>query len=235
LVCSASLGILDCEISPAGFVRRPPASTRTARRKGWRNKPPVGTLPIMVRSVGSVADLIAAQARGERVKYLFFWGHQPERGSGVGSGCLSQWWPAPFTADGLEYATAEHYMMWRKATLFDDTVMAERILAAPHPHAAKALAGRVARFDQQTWDEHRLPIVVAGNLAKFGQHASLRMFLLGAGERVLVEASPIDRIWGIGLSRDDPAATHPHRWQGLNLLGFALMQVRERLRQQADG
>jgi ribA/ribD-fused uncharacterized protein len=192
-------------------------------------------LLIMVPSVGSVADLIAARAKGDRVEFLFFWGHQPERDGGIGAGCLSQWWAAPFTADGLEFASAEHYMMWREATLFDDPVMAERILTAPHPHAAKALGGRVARFDQQTWDKHRLPIVVAGNLAKFGQHATLSTFLLGTGERVLVEASPIDRIWGIGLTRDDPAATDPHRRQGLNLLGFALMQVRERLRQQAKG
>jgi ribA/ribD-fused uncharacterized protein len=189
----------------------------------------------MVSSVGSVADLIAAQAKGDRIKFLFFWGHRPERDGGLGAGCLSQWWAAPFTADGVEFATAEHYMMWRKARLFDDPVTAEQILAAPHPHAAKALGGRVARFDEQTWDEHRFPIVVAGNLAKFGQHAPLRTFLLGTGERVLVEASPIDRIWGIGLSRDDPAATDPHRWQGLNLLGFALMQVRECLRQPPAG
>jgi len=189
----------------------------------------------MVPSVGSVADLLAAQATGERIKFLFFWGHQPERDGGIGAGCLSQWWAAPFTADGLEFATAEHYMMWRKATLFDDSAMAERILAAPHPHAAKTWGGRVARFDQQIWNEHRLPVVVAGNLAKFGQNAPLRTFLLGTGERVLVEASPIDRIWGIGLSRDDPAAADPYRWQGLNLLGFALMRVRERLRQQSDG
>ncbi len=129
----------------------------------------------MVPSVGSVPELVAAQAAGGRFKFLFFWGHQPEREGGAGAGCLSQWWSASFTADGLQFATAEHFMMWRKATLFDDFVMAERILAAPHPHAAKAFGGRVAGFDQQRWDERRLTIVVAGNLAKFGQHAPLRV------------------------------------------------------------
>jgi ribA/ribD-fused uncharacterized protein len=184
------------------------------------------TLAIMLASVRSVADLVAVQAHGHRVKFLFFWGHQPERDGGVGVGCLSQWWPAPFTVDGLVFPTAEHYMMWRKATLFGDDGMAERILAAPHPHAAKALGGRVSGFDQPTWDEQRAAIVVAGNLAKFGQHAVLRTFLLGTGTRVLVEASPVDQIWGIGLTRDDPAATDPGQWRGLNLLGFALMHVR---------
>jgi ribA/ribD-fused uncharacterized protein len=182
----------------------------------------------MQESVRNVADLAAARARG-RVKFLFFWGHQPERDGRVGAGCLSQWWPAPFTVDGRRFATAEHYMMWRKATLFGDDAMAERILAAPHPHAAKAFGARVAAFDQETWDRQRVPIVVAGNLAKFGQHQALRTFLLGTGRRVLVEASPVDRIWGIGLTRDDPAATDPARWRGLNLLGFALMRVRETL------
>jgi ribA/ribD-fused uncharacterized protein len=94
--------------------------------------------------------------------------------------------------------------------------------------------GPAKGFDQHTWDECRSPIVVAGNMAKFGQHAALRTFLLGTRERILVEASPIDRIWGIGLTRDDPAATDPRQWRGLNLLGFALMQVRGSLRQQAD-
>jgi ribA/ribD-fused uncharacterized protein len=193
-----------------------------------------GTLAIMLASLRSVADLVAAQAYGHRVKFLFFWGHQPERDGSVGAGCLSQWWPAPFTVDGLVFATAEHYMMWRKAALFGDDAMAERILAAPHPHAAKALGGRVAGFDQQTWDEQRVAVVVAGNLAKFGQHAELRSFLLGTGPRVLVEASPVDQIWGIGLTRDDLTAADPGQWRGLNLLGFALMHVRNTLASQPE-
>ncbi|RAO20684.1 N-glycosidase [Micromonospora noduli] len=214
-----------------------------ARRRGGREhvvavenaghaEPRCHTLTIMLSSVRSVADLAAAQAQGHQVKFLFFWGHQPERDGGVGAGCLSQWWPAPFTADDTRFATAEHYMMWRKATLFGDRAMAKQILAAPHPHAAKVLGGRVAGFDQQTWSEHRFAIVVAGNLAKFDQHPALRAFLLATGLRVLVEASPVDRIWGIGLNRDDPAAGDPACWRGLNLLGFALMQVREALEDQ---
>jgi ribA/ribD-fused uncharacterized protein len=163
------------------------------------------------------------------MKFLFFWGHQPERDGSAGAGCLSQWWPAPFPADGREFATAEHYMMWRKAMLFGDASSAARILESPHPHAAKKLGGRVADFDEEVWKEHRFAIVVAGNLAKFGAHQDLRAFLLGTGDRILVEASPLDRIWGIGMSRDDPDATDPSRWRGLNLLGEALMRVRAQL------
>jgi ribA/ribD-fused uncharacterized protein len=75
----------------------------------------------------------------------------------------------------------------------------------------------------------RFEVVVAGNMAKFGQHAGLRQFLLGTGDRVLVEASPRDTIWGIGLAAGDERAAGPDRWRGLNLLGFALMEVRQRL------
>jgi len=182
-------------------------------------------MSVMARNV----DDLTSYAARNRVKYVFFWGHQPEPDGRAGAGCLSQWWPAPFTVDGRVFASAEHYLMWRKAVLFGDEPMAERILAAPHPQVAKTLGGRVAGFEQAVWDEHRYPIVVAGNLAKFGRHPELRDYLLTTGDRVLVEASPRDRIWGIGLSRDDPAAADPRRWRGTNLLGFALMDVRESL------
>jgi ribA/ribD-fused uncharacterized protein len=164
------------------------------------------------------------------VKYLFFWGHQPNPDGSVGTGCLSQWWPAPFTVDGRVYRTAEHYMMWRKAVLFDDHDAAGRILAASHPGAAKKLGRGVRNFDESTWDGARFDIVVAGSVAKFGQHADLRAFLLATGKRVLVEASPLDRVWGIGLPATDPRAQDPSTWRGLNLLGSALMQARVTLR-----
>ena len=85
-------------------------------------------------------------------------------------------------------------------------------------------------FDERLWADQRFDIVVSGNVRKFGQHADLRDFLLGTGDRVLVEASPRDRIWGIGLAADDERARSPEHWAGLNLLGFALMEARHRLR-----
>lgn len=184
----------------------------------------------MVTIVSSVAELTGEMRAGARVKFLFFWGHQPQRDGSVGAGCLSQWWPAPFTVDGLRFATAEHYMMWRKATLFDDHATAAEILRTALPQAAKTLGRRVTGFDERVWERQRHDIVVAGNVAKFGQHPSLRAYLLGTGERVLVEASPLDRIWGIGLAADHPHAADPARWRGLNLLGFALMRARAILR-----
>jgi ribA/ribD-fused uncharacterized protein len=95
-----------------------------------------------------------------------------------------------------------------------------------HPHRAKALGRQVHDFDQQAWEEHRCDIVVAGSVAKFGQHEHLRAFLLATHERVLVEASPTDQLWGIGLAASDERAADPKAWLGLNLLGFALMRAR---------
>jgi len=170
----------------------------------------------------TVADLTS----GER--FLFFWKPDPEHANS----CLSQWWPSPFEVDGLTFDSAEHYMMWGKATLFGDERTAERILAASTPKQAKDLGQQVRNFDQATWDAHRTEIVVAGNVHKFRQHDDLRAFLLGTGDRVLVEASPLDRIWGIGLREDDPRAEDPAQWRGLNLLGFALGDVRNVLAHQ---
>lgn len=166
-------------------------------------------------------------------KFMFFWGHQPQRDGSIGPGCLSQWWPAAFTLDGREYTTAEHWMMWSKAMLFGDTRTASRILAVSHPNEAKGLGREVRDFDEAVWEDRRYAVVVAGSVAKFGQNPELGRFLLGTGDRVLVEASPLDRIWGIGLAATDPRAEDPQQWLGLNLLGQALKEARSILREQA--
>lgn len=179
----------------------------------------------------SVAELQALIAAGAQPKYVMFWGHRPLRDGSVGKSCFSQWFESAFTVEGVRYPTAEHYMMAAKARLFGEEETALQIAATKEPGAVKALGRRIANFDEATWQQQRSAIVEAGNLAKFEQNPQLREFLVGTGERVLVEASPVDAIWGIGLAEDDPRAADPAQWQGLNLLGFALMQVRERLRQ----
>ncbi|MGW0012291.1 NADAR family protein [Streptomyces tendae] len=189
------------------------------------------------RRSGTVADgidsreaLLARVRAGARIKYLCFWGHRPRPDGSIGPSCLSQWWPSPFTVDGVEYATAEHWMMAGKARLFADAEAERRVLAAAHPAGAKK-AGRLVRgFDEAVWERERFRIVVEGSVHKFASDPALRAFLLGTGGRVLVEASPVDRVWGIGLAADDEAAQDPERWRGPNLLGFALMAARERLR-----
>ncbi|WP_328874128.1 NADAR family protein [Streptomyces sp. NBC_00287] len=176
-------------------------------------------------------DALVREVRaGAGIKYLHFWGHRPRPDGRIGASCLSQWWPSPFTVDGVVYATAEHWMMAAKARLFGDPKAERKVLAASHPSEAKN-AGRLVRgFDEGIWARERFGIVVEGSVQKFGSDDALRGFLLGTGERVLVEASPVDRVWGIGLAASDGAAMDPERWRGPNLLGFALMEARERLR-----
>lgn len=171
-----------------------------------------------------VAGLIRLQEQGAHLRFLFFWGHQTP-----GRGYLSQWWPSPFTVDGVTYATAEHYMMAEKARLFGDEETAAAILAAPHPRRAKDLGRGVRDFDERTWRDNRVTIVTKASEAKFAQNKDLRDYLAATRDRVLVEASPLDRVWGIGLAADDPRAEDPASWQGENLLGFALMTARETL------
>jgi ribA/ribD-fused uncharacterized protein len=169
------------------------------------------------------AQLLAALQAQDEGDYLFFWKAVPKRGY------LSQWWRSPFTVDGIEYRTAEHWMMAEKARLFGDDEARSAILATEEPDHVKKLGQTVRDFDDATWVAHRYEIVVAGNLAKFSSNADLREYLLSTGRSILVEASPYDRIWGIGLADDDPRAHRPASWRGLNLLGFALMDVRAQL------
>ncbi|GAB1096669.1 NADAR family protein [Shewanella algae] len=167
--------------------------------------------------------------QGNKVKYIFFWGHQ-EKGEQISKSCFSQWYDAKFEEEGNVFITAEHYMMYHKARLFGDDIACERILLATNPGAAKAIGREVVGFNQEVWDERRFEIVLNANLAKFAQHTELKSFLLNTGNRILVEASPVDKVWGIGLAQDHPESEIPRRWKGLNLLGFALMEVRDRLR-----
>ncbi|MER0448609.1 NADAR family protein [Streptomyces sp. Edi4] len=187
----------------------------------------------MEQITGDRAPLDALTERftnGERIKFLYFWGHAPRRDGSLGPSCFSQWWPSRFVVDGVEYATAEHWMMASKARLFKDAEGERAALTAANPALAKK-AGRLVRgFDEAVWRRERYGTVLAGCLHKFGQDEALRSYLLSTGARVLVEASPLDRVWGIGLSADAPGARDPRLWRGLNLLGFALTEARERLR-----
>ncbi|MDQ6437639.1 NADAR family protein [Mesorhizobium sp. LHD-90] len=167
--------------------------------------------------------------RKAKLRFLFFWGRRPSNDGMLSPSCFSQWWPAPFLVDGRKYPTAEHWMMRQKALLFDDLASADRILAASSPKQAKELGRKVLGFNNDLWNKEKYRIVLAGSIAKFGQNPSLKDFLLNTGNRILVEASPVDRIWGIGMAADDPGVENPLLWRGENLLGFALMEARDEL------
>jgi ribA/ribD-fused uncharacterized protein len=173
-----------------------------------------------------VEGLRQAVGRGTPVKFVFFWAHRSPRDGSVSSSCLSQWYAAPFVLDGTLYQTAEHYMMARKAEVFGDLEARRRVMAASKPGAAKAIGREVRGFEESVWARHRFSIAVTGNLAKFRQNSEVGWYLDNTKRRVLAEASPVDRIWGIGLEASDPKAYDPAQWEGLNLLGFALMEAR---------
>lgn len=179
-----------------------------------------------ISNLHNVDDLLRALDAGARPKYVLFWGHQPNADGSIGKGCFSQWFEASFEVEGQFYLTAEHFMMAEKARLFGDLETRASILAARTPAEAKKLGRGVQGFDEALWELARFDIVVRANEAKFSQNRVLRDYLLTTGDRVLVEASPVDRIWGIGLAANDERALDPREWCGLNLLGFALMEVR---------
>jgi ribA/ribD-fused uncharacterized protein len=164
---------------------------------------------------------------GERIKFVYFWGHQPPKDGSISQTCFSQWYASPFEEEGVTYLTAEHYMMAAKARLFKDQEACRRILDSKTPGEAKAEGRKVLNFKEEIWAEHRFEIVCRASEAKFGQHSPLKEYLVQTGDLVLVEASPTDRIWGIGLASSDEDAQNPNKWRGLNLLGFALMHTRK--------
>ena len=171
-------------------------------------------------------ELRAAARAGAELRYLPFWGHTPKRPGVVDKAVLSQWYPAPFTVAGVRYPTAEHYMMAAKARLFGADELVAQILANPEPGAAKALGRQVPNFDETRWAAAREDIVLAGSRGKFGAHEALRTFLMATGTKILVEASPVDNLWGAGLAHNDPRLPQPDQWPGLNRLGFVLMRLR---------
>lgn len=173
--------------------------------------------------------LLDSIAGGKQFKYLFFWGHQPSKDGHVAKSCFSQWWQSPFLDNGITYQTAEHWMMAAKARLFNDTEIMEQIIAAESPGEVKKLGRMIGGFDPGVWDENKYQIVVEGNYKKFSQHDDLKSFLINTGDRILVEASPVDSIWGIGMEEKHSGVENPLNWKGENLLGYALMEVRDKL------
>lgn len=162
-------------------------------------------------------------------KLLFFSGHQPNADGSISKACLSQWWLSSFEFENVTYNTAEHWMMARKAELFNDDETLQKILNAKSPAEAKKLGREVKGYNETIWQEKRFEMVKKGNLLKFNQNEELKTYLINANSRILVEASPEDPIWGIGMASDHRDAQYPEKWKGKNLLGFALMEVRDEL------
>lgn len=145
------------------------------------------------------------------------------------NGYLSNWYPCRFTVDGVEFSSMEQYMMYKKAVYFGDKATAEKILETGDVAEIKALGRLVANYNESYWNGIRQIVVFTGLLAKFTQNDDLKAQLTATGNAVLAECAVRDTIWGIGLSMKDPNRFHAEKWRGQNLLGYALMMVRERL------
>lgn len=180
--------------------------------------------------ITNTLDLINFTIKNGDPTYLYFWSHRQKNTNEIDKSCLSQWYPAPFQLEDITYRTAEHYMMAQKALIFNDVAINNQILESKHPKDVKELGRLIKNFIPAVWEAERARIVFQGNLAKFSQNALLRDFLFATGESILVEASPVDPIWGVGLAANDTKILSPANWEGLNLLGYALMKVRAQLR-----
>lgn len=186
---------------------------------------------VVMEKINYTVEWLKQQTKGgKEPSYIFFWKHHPSRDGKLTSSCLSQWWKSDFAVEGVKYWCMEQFMMAEKARLFGDQIVYKKILRCREQKEIKALGRQVKRFDEQTWQQNRELIVLKGNIEKFAQDEELKNYLLGTGENILVEASPYDKVWGIGLDAGDGNANKPERWCGLNLLGFALMEVRDRLK-----
>lgn len=152
--------------------------------------------------------------------FTFFWQEKSP---------FSQWHRAKFTINNQEFTCCEQYMMYQKAMLFGDHKIAAEILIATHPKDHKSLGRKVKNFNASMWDSKCKQIVYDGNYAKFTQNPLLKQKLLATKGTTLAEASPLDRIWGIGLSDVDPRAKDRTKWLGTNWLGEILTQLRYEL------
>ncbi len=156
--------------------------------------------------------------------FVMFWKPDGE------NGLFGNWFPSPFEAGGIKFSCSEQYMMYHKAMLMGDETTAQLMLQEKDPKRHKKLGQSVKPWKEDLWLANRARIMYEGCLAKFSQNEDLRAQLLATGNAVLVEASPLDKIWGIGLKASDPNARKQASWKGLNLLGRVLMQVRSDLR-----
>jgi hypothetical protein len=143
---------------------------------------------------------------------------------------LSQWHMRNFTREGIVFNCCEQFMMYSKAKLFDDKDSMKLIMESDDPYYHKKIGRQVKNYNDDIWKNVSRYVVFVGNLAKFSQNKDLKDKLLSTGKKILVEASPYDKLWGVGLDSWNDNILDEKLWQGQNWLGKELRIVREQLR-----
>lgn len=178
---------------------------------------PAAPAPRAAAPKPAVAAAPSRAATGQE-KFTFFW-----------KGPYSNWHLRSFEVDRIVYSCGEQWMMAEKARLFGDKAAERKIMASANPKEQKALGREVTPFDEDVWNANARAIVKRGRIAQFSQHPDMLEALLATEGTTLVEASPYDQIWGIGLRQTDPRALSRSTWRGTNWLGEVLTEVREEL------
>lgn len=154
--------------------------------------------------------------------HVYFWGDPT----------LSNWGPAEFEYKGYQFYNSEQAFMWEKADFFGDQEIANLILQTRNPREAKDLGRKVKGYNDGEWSKVRYKKMLEVCLAKFSQNNELKQTLLSTGDKIIVEGSPYDRIWGVGWHWTDPEILYEVNWRGKNLLGKVLMEVRNTLKKE---
>ncbi|NBO22655.1 NADAR family protein [bacterium] len=156
--------------------------------------------------------------------FVFFW-----------RGKFSQWVKHPLLIDGVEYCCCEQYMMYQKALIFNDLESAEKIMSTSSPRQHQLLGREIKNFEQSVWDSHKFAVVYKGNYYKYKQNEELKNLLFSFPDNsIFVEASPIDKVWGVGRSVEETECSDPSKWLGINLLGNVLTSVRSVLKNEEN-
>lgn len=175
--------------------------------------------------ISSDTETYTLQKKGRLLEMNIICFHNPDEENGY----LSNWYMSYFKVNGIEFSSMEQYMMYKKALCFNDRGSADKILETDDVAEIKALGRGVSGYDDHYWNGVRQVIVYEGLIAKFSQNEDLKKRLLETGNDMLAECAVKDRIWGIGLSMIDPDRQDMSKWKGQNLLGYALMMVRNKL------
>lgn len=185
------------------------------------------SMTIEDRTVMTRKDVIKLWFKNPKdLEIYYFFGHK-QHGKDIDDSCLSQWFKRYFVVEGTKYICMEQYMMQQKAILFNDLEIAEEIMKNTNPSTIKRLGRQVSNFNTKIWNKHKYNIVLKGNICKFIYNTDLITFIKNTGADIFAEASPYDDIWGIKLSEEKAYTGTPQNWNGLNLLGFVLTDVKD--------